>query len=169
MWSSLHGQHRFSVPVMISASELGLEAFRPGSHTVVAFEAVGTVNWKGLQLGRDLPGHRAPNGPRMPAPGTPEPSACPGTTMPLAAARAPVPYGSIFLSLPLSCTPFPLVLDFLPHSYSHMPGWDHAAPQLCALTLSPPRNLLPPPRSHLSILSVFIGTWNFLAWHRLKA
>lgn len=78
-------QHRFSVSIMISTSRLSWEPFQPSGHTVVAFEAGHTVSWKGPQAGQ------GPVGPRMPAPVTPEPCTCPGTRVPLAAAKASVP------------------------------------------------------------------------------
>lgn len=137
---------------MISASELSWEAFQPGGYTVVAFEAISTVSWKGPQAGQGPsrpPGLLSDRG--CPALGIPKPSVHPGTTMSLVAAKAPVPSGSIIISPPLPCTCFPLVLDFLPHSRLHGPGRDHAAPQPCVLTLSPPPSLFPP-LSHLFIL-----------------
>lgn len=146
------------MPFTISASELSWEAFQPGGYTVVAFEAISTVSWKGPQAGqgpsRSL-GLLSDRG--YPALGIPKPSAHPGTTMSLAAAKSPVPSGSI-ISPPLPCTCFPLVLDFLPHSHLHVPGWDRAAPQPCVLTLSLPPSLFPP----LSLLSILVCLYRHL-------
>lgn len=88
---------------------------------------------KALTLGKVLPGHRGSYWTEDASTGHSEPSALPGTIVPLAAAKSPVPSGSIFLSAS-PCTPFPLVLNFLPHSHLHVPGWDHAASPLCSLT-----------------------------------
>lgn len=140
-------------------STLGWEPFQPGGHTVVAFKAVHTVSWKGRWAGQVLPDHQGSCWIEDASTGhsrTFYMSWHHGATH---SCQGSCPSGSIFLSPPPPCTP---------HSHLREPGSRPCCTPALCLTLSPLPSPLPP-LPHLSILSVFISTWNFPAWHGLKA
>ena len=111
---------------------------------------------------------RAPAGPRVPAPGTPEPSARPRPTVRPQLPRLLSPRGSVFHSLPLPYTP-PCIFSLIPScSHFHVTDHNHTSPRIRLANHSPPPifSLRSP---IFPYLSVFVVTWNFLAWQGLKA
>lgn len=111
---------------------------------------------KALELCRVLPGHQSPHWTKDASTRHSRTSACPCMATPLSMPGRLSPLGP-HLHLPPQHS-LPLLSDFLPPSLIQV----HMRQ---AVTL-----LLPwPPLSSLPHLSVFVVTWNFLAWHGLGA
>lgn len=159
-------RHRVSVSISVSTSELGWEAFQPGGYPVVAFEAVSTVSWKGPQAGQG-------------------PSRSPGLLLDRGCQHRALRtfctswHYRATCSCQVSC-PFWLHLSLCLslHSLSSGPSFlpsftfTCARPGPCCFPALFPNPSLAPVFILSPIfpsLSVFIGAWNFLVWHRLKA